>query len=227
MNPAPRRHDLLRVAPDAWASALAAAALDLPAGAAATVAGWAGRGWPVVRRRRLGGEPPDALPVGVPLPPSLGKLRVALLLPPDTGWCPVPPPGLADLRPAAPASWHPVLDGLSALGTALGVRPRPFGSALWGAVTGLPYLGPGSDLDLLWPVTEATALDALLDGLARLAAAGPVTLDGEILLPDGAGVQWRELLGARRGRGGTVLAKTAEGLSLRPARRPWAPADGP
>ena len=220
----PRRHDLLRVAPDGWDAALAALPRPqgLPPAAAALLNGWARRGWPVVLRRRGHGDPPGTLPVGVPLPPSVGKLRVAAALPPGVPWQALPAPGLDTVRPAVPVAWHALLDRLAALGTGHGAPPRPYGAALWGALTGLPYLGPGSDLDLLWPVTQATALDGLLDGLARIAAGSPVPLDGEVLLPDGAGVNWRELHRARRGAAGEVLAKTADGISLRRALAPFA-----
>ena len=66
-------------------------------------------------------------------------------------------------------------------------------------------------------MTPATDLPALLDGLDRIDAAGPVTVEGEVVLPDGAGVQWRELRPALARPGGEGLAKGLDGVSLRPA----------
>ncbi len=66
-------------------------------------------------------------------------------------------------------------------------------------------------------MTAATDLPRLLDGLRRIDGLGIVPIDGEVLLPDGAGVQWRELDRARREAGGSVLAKASDGVSLRRA----------
>jgi phosphoribosyl-dephospho-CoA transferase len=84
---------------------------------------------------------------------------------------------------------------------------------LWQAVTGLPYLSRCSDLDLLWPCGE-TVPSGLLDGIAAIAEAAPMGIDGEILLSDGAGLHWRELRDAPDG--GSVLVKSLDGLVLRP-----------
>lgn len=225
----PGRHALLRVAPDDWARVLALwpGRRTLAPEAGAALDDWANRGWPAIVRRRTAGDPPGALPVGVPLPPALGRLRCALTLPPETHWAIVPAPSLPDLRATAPAAWHEAIDAVLALGRASGAAPRAFGSLLWQGLTGLPYLGVGSDLDLLWTLSEATELDGLLDGLARIDAAGPVRLDGEILLPDGAGVNWRESHRARALPGGEVLAKGDAGLSLRDAASPLGPSRQP
>ncbi len=215
---APRRHDLVLLSRAEWAAALASspAPSRLGAEARALLAGWAGRGWPAVVRRPAGEDPPGALPLGVPLPPGLGGARVALHLAAGPPFAPCPAPDLAEARAAAPTGWGGTLDALDRLAATVGVVPRPFGALLWAAVTGLAYLRASSDLDLLWPVTAATDLDRLLDGLDAIDAAGPVPLDGEVLLPDGAGAHWRELRRARR-TGGEVLFKTADGLSLRRA----------
>ena len=219
----PGRHALVQVAPNDWPRVVAGwpARGDLEPDAGAALDAWAARGWPAIVRRRAAGDPPGGLPVGVPLPPALGRLRCALALPAGMAWRFVATPGLPTLRGRAPPPWQPTVDAILALGRAAGIRPRAFGGLLWQGVTGLPYLGPGSDLDLLWTVSTETDLDRLLDGLARIDAAGPVRLDGEILLPDGAGVNWRELHRARAGGGGEVLAKTECGLSLRSAASPW------
>lgn len=213
------RHDLVRVAPEDWAAALARspAVAALAGGASAVVAAWASFGRPVIVRRRAEGEAPDMLPLGLPFPPRLGKLRLALSLPATAPVVPVAPPSVTAALAKAPPAWAKVGRALEALGDDVGVVPRPFGAALWAAVTGLDYLGPASDLDVLWPVSGGADLPRLLDGLARIDDQGPVPIDGEILLPDGAGVHWRELDRARREPNGTVLAKAVDGVSLRRA----------
>lgn len=213
------RHDLVRVAPADWQDALARseAFSALAGGARAVVAGWATLRRPAIVRRRLAGEARDALPLGVPLPPRLGKLRFGLSLPAGATATPVEAPRLASAVATAPPAWAATAGALIDLGAAVGVAPRVFGGLLWAALTHLDYLGPASDLDLLWPVTAATDLARLLDGLRAIDAAGTVAIDGEILLPDGAGVQWRELDRARTGPGGSVLCKTLDGVGLRRA----------
>jgi phosphoribosyl-dephospho-CoA transferase len=200
VRPGPVRHDLLTVAPDAWAVALSRRP-DLDG--VAHLADWAARGWPVIARRRLPGEDADGVPAGLPLPPAQGKRRIGLTL--------------AEARAVAPAAWHPTLDRLIGHGAAHGRVPRVFGGLLWQALTGLAYLSPASDLDLLW---QGGVDRAFLDGVARIEAGAPMRLDGEVVLPDGFGVNWRELLAA--GPGDTVLAKGLERLELRPAEAVFA-----
>jgi len=202
----PLRHDLLSVAPEAW-RALLAARPDLDG--IPHLADWAARGWPVIARRRLPGEDAACIPAGLPLPPALGKRRIGLLFE-RAALTPRPGLSLDEARDTAPAAWQPTLDALIAHGADRG--PRVFGALLWQALTGLPYLSATSDLDLLWP---GPVPQAFLDGLARIAARAPMPIDGEIVLPDGFGLNWRELLAA--GPDGTVLAKGLERLELRPA----------
>lgn len=201
------RHDLLTVVPAAWGPLLAQRPdLDgIP-----HLADWAARGWPVIVRRRVPGEDGALVPAGLPLPPSLGKRRIGFALPPAA----VRPRSgltLAEARAAAPATWQPTLDALLAHGAVHGRVPRVFGSLLWQALTGLPYLSASSDLDLLWPGPVGPAF---LAGLADLAAQAPMGLDGEISLADGFAVNWRELQAA--GPGDTILAKGLGRLELRP-----------
>ncbi|MCJ2127935.1 malonate decarboxylase holo-[acyl-carrier-protein] synthase [Methylobacterium sp. E-045] len=204
------RHDLLRVDPESW-DRLLAGRRDLDG--VPHLADWARRGRPVIVRRRDPGQPPDRIPVGLPLPPSAGKRRVGLALPPSAASL-SPPVTLASVCETAPAAWRPVVDEVLALGREHGLVPHVFGSLLWQALTGLAYLGTGSDLDLLWPVGGRVD-PRFLPALARIEGRAPMGLDGEIVLPDGAGIHWRELLAAPEG--GTVLCKGRESLALRPA----------
>lgn len=201
------RHDLLTVAPAAWA-ALLAERPDLDG--IPYLADWAARGWPVIVRRRVPGEDAARVPAGLPLPPGLGKRRIGLALDPGTVR-PRPGPTLAEARGVAPVSWHPTLDALIALGRAHAIVPRVFGGLLWQALTGLAYLSASSDLDLLWP---GPVDRSVLDGFTRIDAQAPMRLDGEILLADGFAVNWRELHAAEPGD--TILAKGLERLELRP-----------
>lgn len=180
------------------------------------IADWAEAGRPLIVRRFVAEEPRDCVPLGLPLPPTAGKRRILFAFSVDD-LSPYRCPTLRDARPAAPATWLPTLDALIGLGAEYDVVPRPFGSLLWQALTGLPYLSSRSDLDVLWPLEAAARPTGLLAGLARIAGPAPMRLDGEILLPDGAGLHWRELLDAPEN--GEVLAKTLERLELRPVAR--------
>jgi phosphoribosyl-dephospho-CoA transferase len=49
----------------------------------------------------------------------------------------------------ADPSWRPTIASLLAVGARTGVEPSVFGSLLWEHLTGLAYLTPHSDLDVL------------------------------------------------------------------------------
>ena len=127
-----RRHDLVFVSAAAWR-----ALLDERGDLAreALLPGWVDRGWPLIARRVLPGEG-AGLPLGLPLPPSHGKQRLALTLPHDAFVSSVPPPLLRDAMRAAPTAWHPTLDRLLALDADV----RVYGSLAWQTLTGLDYL---------------------------------------------------------------------------------------
>lgn len=180
------------------------------------VAGWARLGWPVIVRRRMAGDAPDSVPAALPLPPTHGKRRVALSFPSTGGLVERPPVLLRDVAQTVPIGWQAIVSALLHLGETVGSPPRVFGALLWEHVTGLPYLNPTSDLDLLWGVSGAQAAADLTRGLLRLDAGGLVRLDGELELPDGAGVNWRELGEASRGPARSVLVKTMDAVELRP-----------
>jgi len=204
-----RRHDLLDVAPQAWATLL----IGRPDLAGMPhVAAWAETGRPVILRRSHPGEE-GLVPVGLPLPPRDGKRRIGLALPPEAVR-PRAPVALAATGSVCPEPWAATLAEVVALGAAHGLVPRPFGSLLWQSLTGLSYLSGTSDLDLLWPVAGAVPR-GLLDGLAGIEARAPMRLDGEILLAGGGGVNWRELHAAAPGD--TVLVKHRDRLVLRKA----------
>lgn len=205
-----RRHDLLDVEPGAWAAVIAERA-DLAGVPHVSV--WVEDGRPVILRRSHPGEDGGLVPVGLPLPPRDGKRRIGLALPPEAVR-PRPPVLLVEALAACPRVWAATLEALAILARRHGLAPRLFGSLLWQSLTGLPYLSECSDLDLLWPI-EGPVPPVLLDCLAEIDAQAPMRLDGEILLPDGGGVNWRELYAAAPGD--TVLVKYRDRLALRKA----------
>ncbi len=154
------------------------------------------------------------IPVGLPLPPGAGKLRLSFQLHPAEIGGRVAAPTLRAARGDVPPAWRPVVDALLGLADQTGVEPRVFGSLLWQQLTGLTYLSANSDLDLLWPVNALAVAAQIVRGLAAIERASPVRLDGEILLPDGGGIQWREW----HNKPFEVLVKRLSGVELRAVR---------
>lgn len=154
------------------------------------IAGWANAGRPLVVRRPACSHTAGLVPLGLPLPPSHGKRRIAISLTAADIVASAPPPLLAKAATAAPAAWRETIERLLELLP----ETRSYGSLAWEHLTGLSYLSDGSDLDLLWPLPSADHAGALLSGIARIAKQAPMRLDGEITGPAG-GVQWRELTG--------------------------------
>ena len=155
------------------------------------------------------------MPVGVPLPPAAGKRRVALVLPPDGVLQRSSPPLLCAAARVADPGWRSTIASLLALGARTGVEPSAFGSLLWQHLTGLAYLSPHSDLDVLWPVPADFDVLSLVSGIAEVQRDAPLRIDGEVIFPDGRAVNWRELWNAHRAADrATVLAKTMEGVRL-------------
>ena len=207
-----RRHDLLRVMPEVWAPVLSRclSIADLP-----LVRNWADRGWPVIVRRRADTEEPGLVPIGLPLPPALGKRRLALLLSPDGISQHLSPPLLQAAASVADSGWRSTIDSLLALGARTGVEPSAFGSLMWQHQTGLPYVSTRSDLDVLWLVPSGFDVLSLVFSIAELQRGAAMPIDGEIVFRDGAAVSWRELWLARRAADrASVLVKTMEGVRL-------------
>jgi phosphoribosyl-dephospho-CoA transferase len=198
-----RRHDLVRARPSAWAELMARRAdlVDPP-----WLVEWADRGWPLVVRRRAPGDLPGLVALGLPLPPSAGKRRIALDLAAEALGEPEPPPRLSSAAANAPFAWRATVARLLALDPDV----RVFGSLAWQALTGLDYLGTASDVDLLWPLPPPRKADVLLAQIAAVAAEAPVRLDGELVRTDGAAANWRELASGC----GEVLVKRLDGVTL-------------
>ncbi len=211
----PGRHDLLLIAPEDWPEiqATRTADLELDHLQRAELDGWSRAHRPVVVRRSGGCERAEAIHVGVPLPPFLGKRRVGLTLAPTTRWSIRAPVTLVEACSHAPAAWAPTIDALLALGDSTGVQPRVYGALLWQTLTGLEYLHAGSDLDLLWPISDPGTVPVLVAALGRIDAAGHVRIDGELLTPMG-GINWRELADPATSDDGAVLVKSLDTARL-------------
>ncbi|WP_229257886.1 malonate decarboxylase holo-[acyl-carrier-protein] synthase [Duganella margarita] len=145
---------------------------------------WANHDWPVVVRRMDADAGADEVCLGLPLPPdSAGvKVRIALRA------------RVADISRTAAALLlrdAATVRDVAALCDDAGTLPlRVFGSVAMQALTGLQYLSPTSDVDVLLHPASRRQLEEGMALLARHAERLP--LDGEIVFPGGAAVSWKE-----------------------------------
>lgn len=179
----------------------------MAAAEAAEVADWCRAGRPLVIAR---GRPEDRageLRLGLATP---DKRRIGLHVAAEAVADRLDPLPLAEAVESAPQAWRAMLAELVRRAQVLGVRPAVYGSLAWQQRTGLAYVRPDSDIDLLFAPRDRRQLEGLLDLLAAMGEGSP-RLDGEILLPDGAAVAWRELAG----RPDRLLVKGPAEVSLR------------
>ncbi|KAA1184861.1 malonate decarboxylase holo-[acyl-carrier-protein] synthase [Rhizobium tropici] len=198
-----RRHDLAYVCSEAWPGLLRG---QIEVEMEPDLLAWAALGRPAIFRRRTCSDLTDTLPLGLPLPPDMGRRRLALSCPPAAVIRTTPPPLLRDVLPAAPARWRPTIGAL------LEAVPscRCFGSLAWQYLTGLSYLTGTSDLDLLVECRssmDAARAAALLNAVAERA---PMRIDAELITPSGAAVQWREWVAGNP----EILIKSHTGSAL-------------
>jgi phosphoribosyl-dephospho-CoA transferase len=177
---------------------------------------WIEAGRPLIARMRHENDPAESVALGLPLPLDQGKKRIALAVRPSFVVRIEEPPCLDDVIAVVPSEWQ---DRLSMVSDEL--RPhaqsvRVIGSAAWQFLTGLTYLHPRSDIDLVIRVMSGTSLQPVLDGLIKTDSVPGPRLDGEIVLPDGEAVSWRELCKPAE----DILVKTLNGPRVRP-RPEW------
>jgi phosphoribosyl-dephospho-CoA transferase len=184
-----KRHQLVQLFPAAWERLLAS---QHGLVAEHWLETWADHHWPLIVRRPLPGET-GGVPVGLPLPPSAGKQRIALQLRCADIASVAPLPSLLDVTPVTPQGWRSSVRQLAELAQLNHVRCGVFGSLAWQRLTGLGYLGPDSDLDVVWSLPHRTLMTEFLIRVAEIESHAPMRIDGEITREDGAGVNWREL----------------------------------
>ena len=173
------------------------------------LAQWFAQGWPAVVARRAADDPDPRLRLGVPLPPAEGKHRLALRVPTcDVVKVELPLSLQAVLaRPlvGAAADWSLPLQALHAIAPA-----RVFGAFAWQVLTGLDYVHARSDIDLLWQIDDRDMADHLVTRLHAWEGTFARRVDGELCLPDGGAVNWREYASDAR----QVLVKRVDGAML-------------
>jgi phosphoribosyl-dephospho-CoA transferase len=171
---------------------------------------WAAEGLPLVVTRQRS----DArLALGLPAPLAFDRRRIAVEVAHESllrcGAFPSAETIELARHDTLRAHWQALCRALVASGCA----PRVYGGHGWQAITGLAYVHPASDVDLLLQVSSAGVADAVCDALVAASAALP-RLDAELVFPDGAGIAWREWRQWRGGRARQLLVKRLRGASL-------------
>ena len=170
--------NLLSIVPDAWS---------------ASVERWYRSDWPLVVRRQDADIRSGELSVGLAQPPDPAdgiKKRLPLRIPFSDVYRSAAPLQLRAAIPCAPDRWRPELEALAAEAEAAGITLRVFGSLALQAVTGVPYLTPGSDIDML---LQPDSRRQLADGIRLLSRFGArLPLDGEVVFSCGEAVAWKE-----------------------------------
>lgn len=183
------------------------------------VAAWLAADRPLVVARQSCGEVlTESISVGLALPPAQGKRRIAL----SVASCDIvrsTPPLLLDYALAhAPVEWQPALAELDAAATGIDLELRVFGSLAWQALSGLPYLTPQSDIDLLWHPQSYAQLQQGIELLARWEHDSGMRADGEVLFGGNHAVSWREWATLKSGDDQRVLVKRESSAELVIAR---------
>ncbi len=171
---------------------------------------WFAADRPTVMARLQGDEPSGYWRLGVPLPPEEGKRRLALIVAPTAvnNWRPAL--HLRDVLVSAPTYWVLAIQVLLEQSQALNMEPRVYGSFAWQTLTGLSYVTPKSDLDLLWEPRNKKQLESLFEMLQSWEGETGFRADGEVQLPDGSAICWRELASQSK----QVLVKTINNVTL-------------
>lgn len=174
---------------------------------------WLSTGRPAIVRRRLEDDAAESLPVGVALPNAYGRRRIAFQIDPSQIIRSSPAPDILQVIDTAPYEWRPALKRITEDSRDDCRTVRVYGSLAWQALTGLAYLTGTSDLDLLVDVESKQDIDWALSHFEKWNAQAPMRIDGEIVLPGGGGISWRELARGER----SVLVKRAERVGIEKA----------
>ncbi len=203
-----RRHDLVHINQFHWSRIVARQAdlVDDP-----DVACWVKNGRPLVARRGCR-DTRTTIALGLPLPPSAGKRRLAFDVPVGSVIRSRLPLTLEEAGAAAPPGWSTTIGRLQHLVDDSGSVIRVFGSLAWAALTMLDYLTPTSDLDFLLPLPRQDEVPALTAGLMTMQEAAPMQLDGELVRSDGVAANWREV----HARVPELLVKSLGGVLMMP-----------
>ncbi|AKZ63923.1 malonate decarboxylase ACP synthase [Herbaspirillum hiltneri N3] len=175
---------------------------------------WRQHDWPAVIRRRDADCASGEICLGIALPPDRDgvKLRVALRVALQGVREMRAPLEIADVIEHAGSQWRDDLRVMHDQIAAQGLTIRVYGSLALQALTGLSYLRPASDIDVLFSPQDRLQLEHGVSLLQRHALRLP--LDGEIAFPSGHAVAWKEWAQACGRSDNRVLVKHGSGVAL-------------
>ena len=152
---------------------------------------WLDRGLPVMVRRPCVSEDGSAACVGIALPPAPSKRRLAFCFPVRFIRKLVDPPLWKDCLTLALLETAALTQSIANAAAAAGLPLRTFGSYAWQYHTGLPYVTPRSDVDLLVPVNRIESWKIFRQSMAGISQKSP-RIDLEIVLNGDASFSWWE-----------------------------------
>lgn len=176
---------------------------------------WIDAGRAVVARRRDCACGACALAVALPL--AADRVRIGFAVDARVVVRIAPPLTLVETIASAPGDWRGPLTELHDRASRIGTTFHVYGSLAWQAISDEACVRSDSDVDLLWTAASADDVDRVLNLLAGWEAAGPLRADGELLLPDGDAIAWRELTRPAD----RVLVKHQDRVSLQPSPAYW------
>lgn len=204
----PCRHDWVYLTKD-WRRHLAA---PLTVEGEDALAGWMVKRRPLVVARKREDDAASLLRLGLALP---GRRRFCVAVAAEAMERRRGPPDLLEVIHERAAFWPQAMSDLRATATRVAAKIHVFGSFAWrffAADSSYDYLTTASDLDLLLRPADAAQLNAAIAWLTRFERSWPAPrIDGEIALPDGDFVSWREYSARPR----KILAKGDVGVRLR------------
>lgn len=214
-----RRHQLVWLDEFGWYRILATSPGS--AGHDAQVQGclelWAERRWPLVVTRQapeqVAASSTTPLALGLPAPARWGRRRIAVEVLVSAVCRRREFPLAAEALPLLPAEAQGRWKELCVEFERLALVARIYGSYGWQQLTGMDYLHPGSDIDLLLEVADEHLADAACGLLQRAALAAP-RIDGELVFPVGTSVAWREWARWRAGETSRILVKRIDDAVL-------------
>lgn len=153
----------------------------------------------------------SGLQVGLALPPSMGKLRLAFAVPASAIASHRAPWLLSGSIAQLPQPWVKPLSELAALPAVSACRPAVYGSGLMQMVTGIHCITEYSDVDLLFYPNNQRAYTDLLQALATWSLNHPdLRVDGEVVNANAWASAWRDCAGTHP----SVLAKAICSVQL-------------
>lgn len=175
------------------------------------------KAWPVIGRGVLPHDTPDRLPLGLACIEAGRRIRISFSVPMRAVLRIEEPLPLAEVARTLPPAMRSTALRLVQIAGEIGMPLRVYGSVFWQHTSGDAYLYDRSDLDLLAQPETADDARRWLDALKLTDATSAVRIDGEVELPTGEAVAWRELAAA----GEKILVKSDAGPSLRPRTSVW------